>query len=42
MLASWPGALLVVSHDERFLAQLQLTHRLDWAAARWVPSTLLQ
>lgn len=42
MLGSWPGALLVVSHDERFLAQLQLTHRLDWRAARWVASTLLQ
>jgi ATPase subunit of ABC transporter with duplicated ATPase domains len=42
MLASWPGALLVVSHDERFLAQLRLTHRLDWHAARWVACTLLE
>jgi ATPase subunit of ABC transporter with duplicated ATPase domains len=35
MLASWPGALVVVSHDERFLEELGLTHRLDWHQGRW-------
>ncbi len=35
MLASWPGALVVVSHDERFLERLRLTHRLDWGADGW-------
>jgi ATPase subunit of ABC transporter with duplicated ATPase domains len=35
MLVSWPGALLVVSHDERFLSMLALTHRLDWTPDRW-------
>ncbi|MFC5548224.1 ATP-binding cassette domain-containing protein [Massilia aerilata] len=38
MLQSWPGALLVVSHDERFLDRLGLTHRLDWRAGQWVAS----
>ncbi|ALK98343.1 hypothetical protein AB595_07140 [Massilia sp. WF1] len=37
MLASWPGALIVVSHDERFLDGLKLTHRLDWGPAGWLP-----
>jgi ATPase subunit of ABC transporter with duplicated ATPase domains len=37
MLASWPGALVVVSHDERFLDGLDLTHRLDWHGERWLP-----
>jgi ATPase subunit of ABC transporter with duplicated ATPase domains len=36
MLASWPGALVVVSHDERFLQGLGLTHRLDWSPAGWM------
>jgi ATPase subunit of ABC transporter with duplicated ATPase domains len=36
MLASWPGALVVVSHDGRFLDKLALTHRLDWTQDRWV------
>jgi ATPase subunit of ABC transporter with duplicated ATPase domains len=36
MLASWPGALVVVSHDERFLEGVGLTHRLDWSPAGWV------
>jgi ATPase subunit of ABC transporter with duplicated ATPase domains len=36
MLASWPGALVVVSHDARFLEKLALTHRLDWAPDRWL------
>jgi len=35
MLASWPGALVVVSHDARFLEKLALTHRLDWTLGRW-------
>jgi ATPase subunit of ABC transporter with duplicated ATPase domains len=38
MLASWPGALVVVSHDERFLDQLGLAHRLDWSPAAWLPN----
>jgi ATPase subunit of ABC transporter with duplicated ATPase domains len=36
MLASWQGALVVVSHDERFLDSLKLTHRLDWTTNGWV------
>jgi ATPase subunit of ABC transporter with duplicated ATPase domains len=35
MLQSWPGALVVVSHDERFLARLELSHRIDWTPAGW-------
>ena len=35
MLGSWPGALVVVSHDERFLDKLELTHRLTWTADGW-------
>jgi ATPase subunit of ABC transporter with duplicated ATPase domains len=35
MLASWPGALVVVSHDGRFLEKLALTHRLEWTPDRW-------
>ena len=35
MLASWPGALAVVSHDERFLEKLGLTHRLEWTSDGW-------
>jgi ATPase subunit of ABC transporter with duplicated ATPase domains len=29
-LRNYQGALIVVSHDERFVEQLQITHRLDW------------
>jgi ATPase subunit of ABC transporter with duplicated ATPase domains len=36
MLESWPGALVVVSHDARFLERLGLTHRLDWGKTGWV------
>jgi ATPase subunit of ABC transporter with duplicated ATPase domains len=36
MLASWPGALVVVSHDGHFLERLALTHRLAWTAGRWL------
>ncbi|QJE01112.1 ABC-F family ATP-binding cassette domain-containing protein [Massilia forsythiae] len=38
MLASWTGALMVVSHDARFLERLDLTHRLDWSAHGWMAS----
>lgn len=34
-LASFPGAMLVVSHDENFLQALKLTHRLQWQAGEW-------
>jgi len=36
MLVSWPGALVVVSHDGRFLEKLALTHRLEWAPSCWM------
>jgi len=35
MLLSWPGALLVVSHDAHFLERIGLTHRLAWSPAGW-------
>ena len=34
-LADYPGALLVVSHDEAFLAGLKLTHELVWEEMGW-------
>ena len=34
-LADYPGALLVVSHDEAFLAGLKLTHELVWEETGW-------
>lgn len=34
-LAEFPGALLVVSHDETFLKGLTLTHNLVWNEAGW-------
>ncbi|MFH7928141.1 ABC-F family ATP-binding cassette domain-containing protein [Enterobacter roggenkampii] len=34
-LAGFPGALLVVSHDEAFLKGLTLTHELVWEEAGW-------
>ncbi|MCK7260489.1 ATP-binding cassette domain-containing protein [Enterobacter asburiae] len=34
-LAGFPGALLVVSHDELFLRGLVLTHELVWEEAGW-------
>lgn len=34
-LAGFPGALLVVSHDEAFLSGLTLTHELVWEVAGW-------
>jgi len=35
MLQSWPGALVVVSHDAQFLERIGLTHSLDWSPAGW-------
>jgi ATPase subunit of ABC transporter with duplicated ATPase domains len=40
MLQSWPGALVVVSHDERFLDGLALNRRLDWSPAGWMFSAV--
>ena len=34
-LAGFPGALLVVSHDEAFLSGLTLTHALVWEEVGW-------
>ena len=36
LLGSWQGALVVVSHDERFLAGLALSHRIAWSPGGWV------
>jgi ATPase subunit of ABC transporter with duplicated ATPase domains len=38
MLRSWPGALVVVSHDGRFLDKMALTHRIDWTLDGWAAS----
>jgi ATPase subunit of ABC transporter with duplicated ATPase domains len=35
MLGSWTGALVVVSHDEMFLAGLHLTHRMKRVGSGW-------
>lgn len=34
-LSAYPGAILVVSHDQRFLDALRLTHRLAWHGGEW-------
>lgn len=34
-LATFPGALMVVSHDEEFLQALGLTHVLQWRETGW-------
>jgi len=34
-LADYPGALLVVSHDEAFFSGLKLTHELVWEETGW-------
>lgn len=34
-LADFPGAILVVSHDDAFLDGLKLTHELVWQQAGW-------
>lgn len=39
-LANFPGAMLVVSHDEAFLRGLKLTHTLEWQATGWVFTAL--
>jgi ATPase subunit of ABC transporter with duplicated ATPase domains len=35
-LAEFPGAMLVVSHDEAFLHGLKLTHALEWREMGWI------
>ncbi len=39
-LSGFPGAMLVVSHDEAFLRGLKLTHSLEWQDAGWVFTAL--
>ncbi|HDX4065540.1 TPA: ABC-F family ATP-binding cassette domain-containing protein [Enterobacter asburiae] len=39
-LAGFPGALLVVSHDEAFLRGLTLTHEWGWEEAGWLCKSL--
>lgn len=39
-LHGYPGALLVVSHDEAFLQGLGLTHRLQWRPQGWLAQVL--
>ena len=39
-LADFPGALVVVSHDEAFLKGLTLTHEMVWEKAGWRCETL--
>lgn len=39
-LAAFPGAMLVVSHDEAFLQALRLTHSLQWREDGWYAETL--
>ncbi|EHM50008.1 ABC-F family ATP-binding cassette domain-containing protein [Yokenella regensburgei] len=34
-LAEFPGAMLVVSHDDHFLQGLKLTHCLEWRETGW-------
>lgn len=34
-LADFPGAMIVVSHDEAFLQALKLTHCLEWRESGW-------
>ncbi len=34
-LAAFPGAMLVVSHDDAFLQGLKLTHCLEWRETGW-------
>jgi ATPase subunit of ABC transporter with duplicated ATPase domains len=36
MLGSWPGALVVVSHDGPFLEKVGITHQLEWTADKWI------
>lgn len=34
-LSTFPGAMIVVSHDEAFLSGLRLTHSLEWRETGW-------
>ncbi|MCW2486317.1 ABC-F family ATP-binding cassette domain-containing protein [Candidatus Symbiopectobacterium sp. NZEC127] len=34
-LSTFPGAIIVVSHDEAFLSGLRLTHSLEWRETGW-------
>ncbi|MDF3833091.1 ABC-F family ATP-binding cassette domain-containing protein [Cupriavidus basilensis] len=34
-LDTYPGAILVASHDQRFLDALRVSHRLEWSAGEW-------
>ncbi len=40
MLREYPGTLMVVSHDETFLAAIGLSHRLQATSAGWVMETI--
>ncbi len=39
-LSAFPGAMMVVSHDEAFLQALRLTHVLEWRETGWEFRTL--
>jgi ATPase subunit of ABC transporter with duplicated ATPase domains len=39
-LRGFPGVIVVVSHDSRFLSALGLAHRLDAQAGGWALSDL--
>jgi ATPase subunit of ABC transporter with duplicated ATPase domains len=34
-LSTFPGAIVVVSHDEAFLQALNLTHQIEWRGGKW-------
>lgn len=34
-LSTFPGAIVVVSHDEVFLRALNLTHQIEWRGEKW-------
>ncbi len=34
-LSTFPGAIIVVSHDEAFLSGLRITHSLEWRETGW-------
>lgn len=34
-LSAFPGAIVVVSHDEAFLQALHLTHQIEWRGGKW-------
>ncbi|QGN40243.1 ATP-binding cassette domain-containing protein [Klebsiella oxytoca] len=39
-LAAFPGAMIVVSHDDAFLQALKLTHSLEWREGDWYFETI--